>query len=191
MASREARARVSFERFVAIDVETASRSPMSVCAVGAARFESGQETGAFKSLVHVTGPVRFGRIHGLDATDLVGAPKWPAVWHALLQFVGDFQEFVAYRAAFDRGAILAMCAHHSVRVPPLHFTCAAQMVESRFGRKLELREALQMLGLRFPGRPHDPLADARAAAAVAIACSSAAAAARGVLSLFGFQRAGL
>ncbi len=168
---RHARAFASFERFVAIDVETASRSPMSVCAVGAARFESGQETGAFKSLVHVRGPVRFGRIHGLDAADLAGAPAWPAVWHALLQFVGDFREFVAYRAAFDRGAILAMCANHNVRVPPLHFTCAAQIVESRFARKLDLREALQLLGVPFPGRHHDPLADARAAAAVAIACS--------------------
>ncbi len=158
------------ERFVAIDVETASRSPMSVCAVGAARFESGQETGAFKSLVHVSGPVRFGRIHGLETADLAEAPAWPAVWHALLQFVGDLREFVAYRAAFDRGAILAMCAGHNVRVPPLRFTCAAQMVESRFARKLDLREALQFLGLPFPGRHHDPLADARAAAAVAIAC---------------------
>ncbi len=158
------------ERFVATDVETASRSPMSVCAVGAACFESGNETGAFKSLVHVSGPIRFGRIHGLDATDLAGAPTWPAVWRALLDFVGDLRVFVAYRAAFDRGAILAMCARHSVRVPPLHFTCAAQMVESRFARKLDLREALQLLGLQFPGRHHDPLADARAAAAVAMAC---------------------
>jgi hypothetical protein len=30
---------------------------------------------------------------------------------------------------------------------------------------------LQLLGVPFPGRHHDPLADARAAAAVAIACS--------------------
>lgn len=143
---------------------------MSVCAVGAARFESGQETGAFKSLVCVNGPVRFGRIHGIEAADLAGAPAWPAVWHALLELVGDVREFAAYRAAFDRGAILAMCASHSVRVPPLHFTCAAQIVESRFARKLDLQEALRLLGLPFPGRPHDPLADARAAAAVAIAC---------------------
>jgi DNA polymerase-3 subunit epsilon len=156
---------------VAIDVETASRSPMSVCAIGAARFECGRETGAFKSLVRVKGPVRFGRIHGLDATDLAGAPAWPQAWYALLQMVGDIRQFVAYRAEFDRGAILAMCASHSVRVPPLHFVCAAQLVEGRFGRTLDLREALQALGLPFPGRHHDPLADARAAAAVAIACT--------------------
>jgi DNA polymerase-3 subunit epsilon len=159
-------------RFVAIDVETASRSPMSVCAVGAVRFESGRETDAFRSLVQVKGPVRFGKIHGLEAADLAGAPAWPGVWRDLMQFVGDIQEFVAYRATFDRGAILAMCASHNVRVPPMRFTCAAEIVESRFARKLQLREALDLLGVSFPGRPHDPLADARAAAAAAIACAS-------------------
>jgi DNA polymerase-3 subunit epsilon len=143
---------------------------MSVCAVGAARFESGQETGAFKSLVNVRGPVGFGSVHGIEAAHLREAPPWPAVWQELMRFVGETREFVAYRAAFDRGAILAMCAHHNVRVPPLRFICAAQMVEDRFARKLDLPEALEILGLRFPGRHHDPLADARAAAAVAIAC---------------------
>lgn len=159
------------ERFIAIDVETASRSPQSVCAIGAARFEHGAETGAFKSLVSVKGPVRFGRIHGLEVRDLAGAPAWPAVWRELLEFAGDIREFIAYRAEFDRGAILAMCGLHNVRLPPLRFTCAARMIAARFAGNRDLREAMRLLGLPFPGRPHDPLADARAAAAVAIACS--------------------
>lgn len=158
------------ERFVALDVETASRSPASVCAVGAARFELGRETGHFKSLVRFSGPVRFGQIHGLAAADLAGAPAWPEVWRALLQFVGDVREFVSFRAMFDRGAILAMCARHDVRVPPLRFTCAAELIEEKLKKKLDLPEALQALALPFPGRHHDPLADARAAAAIVIAC---------------------
>jgi DNA polymerase-3 subunit epsilon len=160
-----------FDRFVAIDVETASRSPASVCAIGAARFERGQETGSFKSLVRFDRRVRFGRIHGLEAQELARAPEWPAVWRQLLEFTADIREFVAYRAEFDRGAILAMCASHNVRIPALHFTCAAKMIETRFAGDRDLKEALQLLGLRFPGRHHDPLADARAAAAIAIACT--------------------
>lgn len=160
-----------FDRFIAIDVETASRSPRSVCAVGAVRFELGCETGWFKSLVQVDGPVRFGRIHGLDPRDLAGAPDWATVWRRLLQFIGDIREFVAYRAEFDRGAILAMCAGHDVRVPALRFTCAAKMIAARFAGNRDLPEALRLLGLPFPGRHHDPLADARAAAAIAIACT--------------------
>jgi DNA polymerase III epsilon subunit-like protein len=85
--------------------------------------------------------------------------------------VGDVPDLVAYRAMFDRGAILAMSARHGIRLPHLHFTCAAELVETRLGKKIELSEALQALGLSFQGRHHDPLTDARAAAAVALACS--------------------
>ena len=160
------------ERFVAIDVEIASRSPVRICAIGAARFESRRETASYRSLVHVDGRVRFSDIHRLTAGDLTRAPAWPVVWSALRQFMGDIRFLVAFRAAFDRGAILAMCAAHGLRLPPLHFLCAAEMVEARFTRNLDLRAALDVLGLPFPGRHHDPLSDARAAAAIAIACSS-------------------
>jgi DNA polymerase-3 subunit epsilon len=158
------------ERFVAIDVETASRSPTSVCAIGAVRFEEGCEKGAFKSLVNVRGPVHFGRIHGLEPADLARAPTWPAVWRALMDFVDEDREFVAFRADFDRGAILAMCARCGIRLPAMHFTCAAALFEKRFRLKLDLKEALLHVGLSFPGRHHDPVADARAAGALAIAC---------------------
>jgi DNA polymerase-3 subunit epsilon len=165
------------DRFVAIDVEIASRSPMRVCAVGATRVEFGHETSAFQSLVHVDGPVGFTRIHGLTSADLVDAPPWPVVWTALLDLLADIRVLVAFRASFDRGAILAMSARHGLRLPRLHFACAAEMIEARCGRRLNLQAALDVLGLPFPGRPHDPLADARAAAAIALACTSGPAAA--------------
>lgn len=94
------------------------------------------------------------------------------MWRRLVAFIGDIREFVAYRAEFDRGAILAMCASHSLRVPRLRFICAAEVIEARFGGTHDLAEALQLLGLPFPGRHHDPLADARAAGAIVIACTA-------------------
>jgi DNA polymerase-3 subunit epsilon len=159
------------DRFIAIDVETASRARASVCAVGAARFERGVETASFRSLVQTRGPVRFGSIHGLAAADLAGAPEWGTVWHRLVKWSAGIREFVAYRAEFDRGAILAMCAKHNVKLPPLRFTCAAELIQARFPGERSLREALEALGLPYPGRPHDPLADARAAAAIVLVCS--------------------
>jgi len=158
--------------FVAVDVEIASRSPITVCAIGAARFESGKETGAFQSHVRVDCRVRFGGIHGLTRADLAKAPPWRTVWGDFLQFVGHVRPFVAFNAAFDRGALLAMCATHALRPPPMPFVCAAAMAEARFGRRLDLVATLRELGLAFPGRHHEPLADARAAAAVYLACLS-------------------
>ena len=159
------------ERFVALDVEIASRSPLRVCAIGAARFDSGREAGSYESRVHVDGPIHFSSIHGLRAVDLANAPAWPAVWSGLLEMLGDVRLLVAFRASFDRAALLTMCARHGIRLPRFRFACAAAMIEARVGHKLDLCSALESLGLPFPGRPHDPLSDARAAGAIAIACT--------------------
>jgi DNA polymerase-3 subunit epsilon len=159
------------DRFVAVDVEVASRLPIRICAIGAARFESGQETMSYSSLVAVDSDrVRFTHIHGLTAADLSGAPSWPQVWRNMLPVLHDIRTIVAFRATFDRGAILAMSGRYGVRLPQVQFVCAAEMMEVRYGRRLSLKESLEVLGIPFPGRPHDPLADARAAAAIAIAC---------------------
>jgi DNA polymerase III subunit epsilon len=160
------------ERFVAIDVEIASKSPLTICSIGAARFELGRETGAYRSLVHVAGPVRYGRIHGLTRADLQGAPAWPLVWKEILGVVSNINTMVAFRASFDRGAILAMSARHGIRLPRLRFVCAAAMIEKRHGCGLDLSASLRMLRISFPGRPHEPLSDARAAGLIAIACAA-------------------
>jgi DNA polymerase-3 subunit epsilon len=158
------------DRFVAIDVEIASRSPIGVCAIGAARLEFGTETKSYCSLVGVHGHVRYTHIHGLTAADLAGAPSWPQAWQGVLGVLGDIQTVVAFRASFDRGAILAMSGRYGVRLPRLQFVCAAEMMKARYGCQLDLSASLRVLGIPFPGRPHDPLADARAAAAIVVAC---------------------
>jgi len=157
-------------RFVALDVEISSRRPLRTCAIAAVRIESSRETGSIKSLVRVDGPVRFTRIHGLTEVDLADAPPWPDVWKAIVELMGDVRIVVAFRASFDRAAILTMCALHQLRVPHVRFVCAADMFRARHHRRLNLQDSLDFLSLPFPGQPHDPLADARAAALIALAC---------------------
>ena len=115
------------------------------------------------------GRVGYRQIHGLTRADLHDAPPWPAVWTGVLQLISDLDVAVAYRAAFDRAAVMTMCARHALRMPRLRFACAAEMYERRGGRAASLAAALGDLGLAFPGEPHDPLADARAAAALVLA----------------------
>ncbi len=158
--------------FVAVDVEIASRRPLLVCAVGAARFDNGHEVNAFHSRVRVDGRVHFTTIHGLTAADLRDAPPWPLVWKGIVELLGPTRHMVAYRAVFDRAAILTMCAKHGIRLPQLRFSCAAEMFEARAGRSMTLSSALNTLSISFPGRPHDPLSDARAAAALVLAFAS-------------------
>lgn len=160
------------DRFVALDVEIASRTPIRVCAIGVARFEAGQEVRAYRSLVQAEGLVRYSRIHGITRSDLLGAPPWPRVWADVCALLGDVDTIVAYRARFDRGAILTMSARFGIRLPRLRFVCAAEMMTRRHGSCGRLRESIEALGLTFPGQPHEPLADARAAAMLALVCCS-------------------
>ena len=162
------------DRFAALDVEIASRSPLTVCAIGVVRFESGREIAHFHSLVRFTGPVRYTHIHGLTRADLRDAPLWPVVWKRVLDVLGDTKVVVAYRAAFDRAAVMTMCARCTLRLPPVRFVCAAKVYQAHAGRTLDLVSALRALHIPFPGRPHDPMADARAAAAIMLALQSQA-----------------
>ena len=157
------------ERFIALDVEIASRSPVAVCAIGAARFESGHEIGHYCSLVRFPGRVGYTQIHGLTRADLRDAPPWPVVWKNVVELIADVTSVVAYRAAFDRAAVMTMCARHALRMPRIRFVCAAKLYEARVRRPADLAAALRALDIPFPGHPHDPLADARAAAALVLA----------------------
>jgi DNA polymerase III subunit epsilon len=159
----------NLDDFVALDVEIASRSPLTVCAIGIARFESGREAAHYQSLVRFTGQVRYTDVHGLTRADLRDAPLWPVVWKRVLDVLGDSRIVVAYRAAFDRAAVMTMCARYSLRLPPVRFVCAAKAYEEHAGQSADLVSALRALHIPFPGKPHDPMADARAAAAIMLA----------------------
>lgn len=156
--------------FTAIDVEIASKSPLNICAIAAVRIENGHEVGSYYSLVACPGRIGFTRIHKISSAALLDAPNWPTVWSSIINFIDDNVPLVAFRASFDRAAILAMCAQYGLRVPRLKFYCAASIAEKYLQRRVTLQEALNLLGMEFPGRPHDALADARAAAAVVLAC---------------------
>lgn len=156
----------ALDRFVAMDVEIASRTPLAVCAIAAVRYETGRETACIESRVRYTGHVRYSHIHGLTRSDLREAPTWPVAWRRLVGLCADIPVIVGYRVAFDRAALMTMCARHGLRMLRARFVCAAELYESYAGRSVDLAAALRDLQLEFPGRPHDPLADARAAAAL-------------------------
>jgi DNA polymerase III subunit epsilon len=159
-------------RFTAFDVEVSSRSPLTVCAVAAVLYDGEKEVSAFSSLVAVKGRVHYTHIHGLTDDALRGAPNWPDVWLRLQPLLTSSPTVVAFRASFDRAALLTMCGLHGVRLPPLLFTCVADEAKRTFGYQGTLSEHLQRLGTPYPGQPHDALADARAAALLLFAVRS-------------------
>ena len=76
--------------FVALDVETANPDYSSICSIGAARFNAGELTGTFATLIN---PETYFddlnvRIHGITPEMVEGQPRMPAVTSELERFVG-------------------------------------------------------------------------------------------------------
>ena len=97
--------------FTAIDFETANPSNASACAVGLVKVRGGQVVAQTGWLIqppagHDRFEYRNTQIHGIQASDVVGAPMWRQVWARLAEFVGA-DPLVAHNASFDTSVIRA------------------------------------------------------------------------------------
>lgn len=93
--------------FVAIDVETAARARGSICQIGLAGFEGGQERFAANLLVDPAcdfDPVN-SWVHGLSAMQIRGAPSFAAVHDLLLPLLTN--RTLVSHSSFDRSALAA------------------------------------------------------------------------------------
>ncbi|USI93039.1 3'-5' exonuclease [Rhodococcus pyridinivorans] len=100
-------------------------------------------------------------VHGLTATDLAGAPRWPEVF-ATLAAVTASRVVLAYNAKFDRGRVLHDCRREGI--DPAHLAEPARW-------QCVMARRCEALGLGPDGRlrlggGHRALADVRATRAV-------------------------
>ena len=92
-------------------------------------IDNGVETASYSSLVATAGRVHYTDVHGLTAADLHGAPSWPETWRSLLELLDGIDTVVAFRATFDRGALLTMCGQTDLKLTPfVHGTPASAEV---------------------------------------------------------------
>ena len=158
--------------FVAVDFETANRSPASACAVGLARVRGGEVVATDAWLIRPPhGHDRFEpfnvQLHGVSAERVSGAPRWEASLARILEFAGD-DVLVAHNAPFDMGVIVAASRACGLPVPALRYFCSLRL--ARRGYKLAsyaLPSAARAAGFELTNH-HDALADALACAAIVV-----------------------
>lgn len=98
------------EPFVAIDFETANGKRASACSIGLAKFDSqGALADTFHSFIQPHGDHRFFHpantwVHGIQPTDVEGAPEWNQVSDQIAAFIED-APLVAHNFGFD-GSVL-------------------------------------------------------------------------------------
>jgi DNA polymerase-3 subunit epsilon len=156
--------------FVALDFETANACLASICQVGIAEFKNGHLVSNFSSLVdpqdYFSG-INIS-IHGIEETDVIGAPIFPDVYPILVERLSG--RFVVTHTAFDRGALRRAVARYSLSEIDCRWLDSARVVRrtwpeySRSGYGLSLIAA--SLGIEY--RHHDALEDARAAGEVLV-----------------------
>lgn len=158
--------------FVAIDFETANRSPASACQVGLIRVRDGVTVASDTWLIQPpAGHDEFAtfniKLHGIRATTVRMAPDWPTTLRRILDFVRD-DVLVAHNASFDIGVLVAATRACRLPVPQLRYFCSLRLARKSYRLpSYSLPSASGAAGYRLV-RHHDALADAQACAAIVV-----------------------
>lgn len=166
--------------FVAIDFETANRTPGSICSVGAVRVRNGRVVDTFTTLVKppTGGRFTFTYLHGIDATKVRNAPTWAEVSPRLSAFVGG-DTVVAHNASFDLTRWRK--ADREARVPKraVNYLCTWGAVSAAMPDLPNHKLPTVAAALGVPqSQHHDSTDDARVTAGVLVALTERAGAER-------------
>ncbi len=113
--------------FVAIDFETASNSPDSICEAGICVVRDGKIVETQSWLVRPPGN-QYNywntRIHGIRPKDTANAPDFPEVWREIEPYLEESPVLVAHNAAFDMGCLRHAIELHGMVQPSLDYYCS-------------------------------------------------------------------
>ncbi|MBN1771641.1 MAG: 3'-5' exonuclease [Deltaproteobacteria bacterium] len=155
--------------FVAIDFETATKSPDSACSVALVRVENDE---IVRTESHLIRPPRrefmFTCLHGISWDDVASAPTFGELWPMLAPMLDGAAFLAAHWAVFDQGVLRACCAAARLRPPALRFECTVEWAKRVWGlRTAKLPVVCRHLGLRL--EHHEAGSDAEACARIMIA----------------------
>jgi DNA polymerase-3 subunit epsilon len=159
--------------FTAVDFETASSQPGSVCAVGLVRVRDGQVAGKSGGLVRP--PDGLGEfteyqtsVHGITAEMVASAPPWRSVAAWINQYTGP-DVLICHNATFTIGVLRNACAADGIPLPTADFLCTTLLARQAFRLpSYRLPFVADKCGVELAGR-HQVLINARGAALVAVA----------------------
>ena len=114
--------------FVAIDFETVSNKPGSICWAGAVKVRNGRQVDSFDCPVAPAvprsewNPQNMRHNHVKDE-DLIGAPSWPDVLEPLREFMGE--DILAFHSAksADISMMEKACEQYLIPMPVFDYVC--------------------------------------------------------------------
>lgn len=159
------------KNFVALDFETANRTPSSVCSIGLVFVENGKIVEDFYRLIKPI-PDFYSRfnigIHGITPADTLHATLFPEVWNEVLPKIEDLP-IVAHNSLFDEGCLKAVLSAYDLPLPQNRFYCTCRQARKVFPDlpNHKLGTVAAYLGVPLDNH-HHALADAEACARIAM-----------------------
>lgn len=160
------------ERFVVIDVETANPDMSSICQVGLAVYENGEQVAAHSLLIDPEDEFdEFNiAIHGITPDQVKGSPNFADVLPEIIDVVRD--SVLASYGHFDKAAVSQACAAYKVELPTsawlnLHPVVRRAWPDEAAAHGVALAKTSKRLGVKLINH-HDAKADAIAAGEIFI-----------------------
>lgn len=158
-------------RFVALDVETASREAASICQIGLACVDHHNAIHAYSVLVNPESPFASFNVelHGIGPQTVAGATTFPEIWQVMAPFLQPYH--LVQHSQFDSRAIAAACRAYRLPEPDLSWSDSVRIARKAWPEYLGngghgLGHLKKVLELEFTH--HDAGEDARASAEVVL-----------------------
>jgi len=123
--------------FVTIDFETAKYSRESACSVGLVKYQGGEVTDTFYSLIRPPSlyiRADFTEIHGLTVKDVKDAPTFDEIWDSQMKPFIDGFPMAAHNAVFDMGVLRAVLEWYNLPVPEMSYFCTCSLARCTWPR---------------------------------------------------------
>lgn len=119
--------------FIAIDFETATRNPASICEAGICVVSNGTIVENRSWLVRPQDndySYWNMQIHGIRPKDTINSPEFPEVWNEIMEYLEDCPILVAHNAAFDMNCIRHSLKLYGLKVPDVSYYCSLRVARS-------------------------------------------------------------
>ncbi len=159
---------VTFNRFAAIDFETADYGRDSACSVSVIIAEKRKIVKKASFLIR---PPRrdfiFSYLHGITWRDVEDEPNFAELWPQISKLLNRVEFIAAHNASFDRGVLHACCAGMGIAPPDIKYLCTMKLARRLWGLyPSKLSDVSHHFGI--PLNHHDAESDALACAKIVL-----------------------
>jgi len=159
---------VHFDRFAALDFETANFMGESACAIGLVIVDQGKITASISRLIRPPENLfSFTWLHGISWSDVAQKPTFGELWNEISPLLDGVEFIAAHNASFDRSVLMKCCRLYGCLPPADRYLCTMRLSRKMWDiRPTKLSDVCNQFGI--PLNHHEAASDALACARIVL-----------------------